>query len=64
MYKTTRVKVLGDYIVVFRKRKLKNGQCARESPRPIHAKDVVAMTELNNSYSNSNSNITLSSNFP
>ena len=46
-YKSTRVKEEGEYIVVYRKRRLKSGNWAtRESPLPIFAKDVVVMTNL------------------
>lgn len=46
VYKTTRVVEIGEYIAVYRRRQLKNGQWARESTQSIFAKDVVVMTEL------------------
>jgi len=47
VYISTRVVEEGDYIVVYRKRQLKNGQWAKsESYQPIFAKDVVEMTKL------------------
>ena len=47
VYKSTRVVEEGDYIVVYRKKQLKNGQWAKgECISPIYAKDVVEMTEL------------------
>jgi len=47
VYKSTRVVEEGDYIVVYRKRQLKNGQWAKtESNHSIFAKDVVEMTKL------------------
>jgi len=46
-YKSTRVVQEGDYIVVYRKRQLKNGQWAKtENKHSIFAKDVVEMTKL------------------
>jgi len=46
-YKSTRVVEEGEYIVVYRKRRLKNGNWAtRESSQSIFAKDVEAMTNL------------------
>ena len=47
MYQTTRVVVEeGDYIVVYRKRRLMNGSFKKEEKRPLFAKDVDTMTKL------------------
>jgi hypothetical protein len=46
VYQTTRVVEEGDYIVVYRKRRLMNGNYKREERRPLFAKDVEAMTKL------------------
>ena len=47
MYKSTRVVEGEDYIVVYRKKQLKNGQWTKgECISPISAKDLVEMTEL------------------
>jgi hypothetical protein len=53
IYKSTRVLEEGEYIVVYRKRQLKNGQwSARDSPQSIFAKDIVEMTNLYSSMNN------------
>lgn len=53
IYKSTRVLEEGEYIVVYRKRQLKNGQwSARDSPQSIFAKDIVEMTNLYTSMNN------------
>ena len=45
-YQTTRVVEEGDYIVVYRKRRLMNGKFKREERHPLFAKDVEIMTKL------------------
>jgi len=46
MYQTTRVVEEGGYIVVYRKRRLMNGNFKKEEKRPLFAKDVESMTNL------------------
>jgi len=46
VYQTTRVLEEGDYIVVYRKRRLMNGSFKKEEKRPLFAKDVDTMTKL------------------
>ena len=44
VYQTTRVVQEGDYIVVYRKRRLMNGNFNKEQKHPLYAKDVETMT--------------------
>ena len=46
VYQTTRVVEEGGYIVVYRKRRLMNGNFKKEEKRPLYAKDVETMTTL------------------
>lgn len=46
VYQTTRVVEEGDYIVVYRQRRLLNGKFKKEERHPLYAKDVETMTKL------------------
>ena len=46
VYQTSRVVKEGDYVVVYRQRKLLNGNFKKEEKYPLYAKDVETMTNL------------------